>query len=288
MANHSSPHRNDRQSRGVTTVVICYNQVETIAQALTSVASQEIDFEHRIIIGDDGSTDGTREVCSSFAQRVGGSVTLLPLEANLGVGLNLVRVLMRVETPFVAICEGDDFWTDPKKLQRQCDALAAKPEASLCFTDNVDRFETSGEENTLQWSRMGIPEEFGLPFLLRRDWFIRTPTMVWRSEVHDLLPSYYHELYSTDYFLQITAARHGKIIRIDGPPSAVYRHGAGVSRAGMLKQTWRDVHYLHRLPGIVVHNFSTELLRAATVHAARHLGSAFRHALRSIWERNNG
>ena len=116
----------------VSVLCITYNQEPFIRQTLDSILSQRTDFPFELIVGDDKSSDGTAEIIADYAARHPNIVAILRPE-NVGVVKNLDDIAGRVSGEYVAICEGDDYWTDPDKLQRQFDYMRQRPEYTLCF-----------------------------------------------------------------------------------------------------------------------------------------------------------
>ncbi|CAA2160612.1 Putative glycosyltransferase EpsE [Methylobacterium brachiatum] len=116
----------------VSVLCITYNQEPFIRQTLDSILSQRTDFPFELIVGDDRSSDGTAEIIAEYAARHANIVAILRPE-NVGVVKNLDDIAGRVSGEYVAICEGDDYWTDPDKLQRQLDYMRHRPEYTLCF-----------------------------------------------------------------------------------------------------------------------------------------------------------
>lgn len=102
----------------VSVCMIAFNHAAYIKQAIESILAQEVDFSLELVIGDDCSTDNTAAICQEFAQR-DPRVRMLPRERNLGVMPNFTRTLRACEGEYIAVCEGDDYWTDPLKLKKQ-------------------------------------------------------------------------------------------------------------------------------------------------------------------------
>ena len=113
--------------------MITYNQEELIKEAIDSVLMQEVDFEYEIVIGEDCSTDRTREVLEEYNRKYPGKFKLLFREKNLGITANFADTFRHCSGKYIAPCEGDDYWTDPLKLKKQVDILENDDSISLVF-----------------------------------------------------------------------------------------------------------------------------------------------------------
>ena len=113
--------------------MITYNHERFIAQAIEGVLMQQTDFAVELVIGEDCSTDGTRAIVRRYGERYPERIRLLLQERNLGARANALATLNACRGQYIALCEGDDYWTDPTKLQKQVDFLESHPECSLCF-----------------------------------------------------------------------------------------------------------------------------------------------------------
>ena len=123
----------------VSIMVLAYNHDKYIRECLDSLVSQIADFEYEIVIGDDCSTDSTREICFEYQRRFPGKVRVLWSEENLySYAGNELRVRYKCRGEYVTYCEGDDYYIDNHKLQKQVD-LIRKTDAVMCvaFTDWV-------------------------------------------------------------------------------------------------------------------------------------------------------
>jgi glycosyltransferase involved in cell wall biosynthesis len=117
----------------VSVCVITYRHERFIERAIRSVLEQETSFPVEIVVGEDGSPDGTRAVLQKLDHDFPGRLTLLLRDSNLGMQPNFIATYAQCRGEFVAMLEGDDYWTDPHKLQRQVDALDQHSEWSGCF-----------------------------------------------------------------------------------------------------------------------------------------------------------
>ena len=116
----------------VSVIMLTYNQEAHVRQALDSVLSQETAFPFEVLVGDDGSTDGTPALIQAVADAHPDRVRFIRRRENVGAAYNAYDLLMRSRGRYLAFCEGDDYWTDPAKLARQVSFLEAHPEFIGC------------------------------------------------------------------------------------------------------------------------------------------------------------
>jgi hypothetical protein len=117
--------------------IATYNHRRFIRQALDTVLMQKTDFPFEVIVGDDCSTDGTREIVEEYARAHPEQIVPVLPERNLGDGGRpmFMAAFEHCRGDYIASSEGDDFWTCDRKLQRQADFLDGHPQCSLCFHD---------------------------------------------------------------------------------------------------------------------------------------------------------
>ncbi len=110
-------------------VFITYNHEPFIRKALDGVLMQETDFDFKIVVGEDCSTDNTRAILLEYKEKYPEKIKLLFREKNLGCPtLNVYQTAMECRGEYLAFLEGDDYWTDPHKLQKQVDFLESHPD----------------------------------------------------------------------------------------------------------------------------------------------------------------
>lgn len=112
----------------VSVAVVTYKHEAYIREALDSILMQQVTFPYEIVVGDDCSPDGTPEILKEYAARYPGRFVLLLRKKNLGATANSYDIKCHCRGRYIAQLEGDDFWTDPHKLQKQVDFLEAHPE----------------------------------------------------------------------------------------------------------------------------------------------------------------
>ena len=109
---------------------------------------QKTSFAYEIVLAEDCSTDGTREICMEYAAMYPDIIHYIWSENNVGAVENEARAIRAAKGKYIALCEGDDYWTDPKKLQKQVDFLESHPEYSVTF----HRYKIHYEETDI-WQR---------------------------------------------------------------------------------------------------------------------------------------
>lgn len=126
--------------------MLTYNHEHYIRQSIEGVLNQKTDFEYELVIGDDASTDRTREICFDYQRRYPEKIRILWSETNqFAVAGNVVRVNVACRGKYIAYCEGDDYWTNPGKLQMQVDAFRVNPNLGICLMGSDVEIEPTGE-----------------------------------------------------------------------------------------------------------------------------------------------
>ena len=126
----------------VSVKMITYNHAPFIAQAIEGVLRQRTDFAFELIIGEDCSTDGTRKIVFDYQKKYPDIIRVITSEKNVGMKRNGLRTLKACQGKYIAFCEGDDYWHEPRKLQIQADHLEDRSDCGLVFTDYDFYFES--------------------------------------------------------------------------------------------------------------------------------------------------
>ena len=116
--------------------MITYNQGAFIETAIQSIIKQKSTYSFELVIGDDCSKDNTKAICIYY-QSLYPYISYRPSDENLGIAKNFFRTLSYCSGRYIAICEGDDYWTDPLRLQKQITFLEDRPDYGLVFGDFV-------------------------------------------------------------------------------------------------------------------------------------------------------
>lgn len=151
----------------VSVIVICYNQEKTIAHALDSVLRQDKSIDYEIVIGDDASTDSTREICRQYAEQFPEIIRLLPEEPNLGLVGNYFRCLKACRGEYISDCAGDDEWLGTTRLSDAMKIFESYPEVNAVYTDYLI-FDTSSGESQQAYGSNRLKQIFkGKDILIR-------------------------------------------------------------------------------------------------------------------------
>jgi glycosyltransferase involved in cell wall biosynthesis len=115
--------------------MITYNHAPFITQAIEGVLQQKTNFPFELVIGEDCSIDGTREIVFEYQKKFPDIIRMITSDRNVGMKANGHRTAKALRGKYVAFCEGDDYWHNPEKLQKQVDYLESHPECGMVFAD---------------------------------------------------------------------------------------------------------------------------------------------------------
>ena len=170
--------------------MITYNHEKYIAQAIEGVLMQKTKFRYELVIGEDCSTDSTRSICLEYKNKFPDIIKLRLPEKNLGMQQNGLENALACSGKYIAICEGDDYWIDPFKLQKQVDFLEANANFGVVHSDCNCYF-----EKKKQWEYNANKKQTNnIPIADRKDIFYRlidatykicTATAVFRKDLLD-------------------------------------------------------------------------------------------------------
>lgn len=277
----------------VSVSIVTYNHERFIARAIDSVLAQEVNFDYEILIGEDHSSDRTREIVCDYAARYPGRIRLFlhdyPADyVRVNGRRNFVNNLLNVRGEYVALLEGDDWWTSPDKLQKQADFLDRHPECSVCF-HNVDVVHEGHPELDHPFHRKALKPFFDLRDVVSAQ-FIPTCSTMFRARLFPAFPAWYHDIPMGDWPLHILNAEHGRVGYLDEVLGAYLVHGGGIwsgkSRIELLEKTIVAARTIDRHLGF---RYGRELNRCIALWeheiACRMVDEReFRGALRRSWK----
>jgi len=228
--------------------LITYNHGRFIAQALESALAQETNFEFEIVVGEDCSADHTRQILVEYQQRYPGKIRLMLPEKNLGANRNFARTLQACRGQYIALLEGDDYWTAPTKLQEQVDFLDSHEECAICF-HAVRVFHEDGSVAPRLSPRFGHKKISTIEDLLGLGNFIPTCAAVFRNGLISEFPDWFYTLRIADFSLHVLNAQYGKIGYINKVMGAYRIHSGGTfsaaSTSGNAHEVVRTYDYLN-------------------------------------------
>lgn len=138
----------------VSVTVATYQHVNYVRACLDGILMQKTNFLYEIILGEDGSIDGTQDICMEYAAKYPDKIRLFLRDRALSqyiaddgrvIRFNGIWNRMSARGKYIAWCEGDDYWTDPLKLQKQVDFLEEHAEYGLCYTNVQQYYDISGQ-----------------------------------------------------------------------------------------------------------------------------------------------
>lgn len=234
----------------VSVCIITYNHAPFIRQAIDSVLMQKTSFDFEVLIGEDDSNDGTREIVKEYATKYPEKIRLflhnrkdvLYIHGRPTGRRNLVNNLKNARGQYIALLEGDDYWISPDKLQKQADFLEAHPECSLCFHDVLVEYEDGSPSHPNQLavrkSELAVRKPvYSLSELLDGKVLPPTGSVMIRNWLFPNFPDWYYRVAFGDISLFALCAEHGDMGFIN-ESMGVYRvHKGGFWSRGLnLKQ----------------------------------------------------
>jgi glycosyltransferase involved in cell wall biosynthesis len=217
--------------------MVTYQHERFIAQAIESVLQQRTTFDFELIIGEDCSSDQTRDIARDYAARFPARVRLELPEKNVGLTRNLSRTIDLCRGQYVAWLEGDDYWTSPDKLQRQADYLDANLDCAWCFTRAIVVDEGGQPIQTPPAVRV-VQSKYTLAEYLDRLFQPRACTVMFRHRLFSEFPDWFYDLPTGDMPIHVLNAQHGNIGFIDETMAAYRIHPGGVWSMGVSPGDW--------------------------------------------------
>ncbi len=201
----------------VSVVIPTYNHRNFIAQAIEGALMQKTDFPYEIIIGEDESNDGTREICIDYAELHPDKIRLFLRErkdviyvnGSPTAKFNYIECFKAASGKYIALCEGDDYWGDPNKLQKQVDFLESHPEYVICHHDEM---EIDEDDNVIAYSRIheDTKQDFSRDELVK-DTLVLTSTACFQNvEILQNMPDEFYRASNGDFFIFSLLGLYGK------------------------------------------------------------------------------
>ncbi len=220
---------------------ITYNQEQYIGDAIEGFLMQETDFEYEILIGEDCSTDRTREIVDQYVKKYPHQIRLITSDVNVGARMNSQRLIDESKGKYIAECEGDDYWIDPYKLQKQVDYMEANSDCSFCFHNA--HIINANKKNKRKPKCLLLPQQIKLYANEKGNFsagklavlgFIPTASFFYPKHLMVPPPDWYFRAIVGDNAIKLITTSHGYAHYIDQVMS-VYR----VNVKGSVMDKWR-------------------------------------------------
>ena len=262
--------------RPVPLVSICiqtYNQENYIEKCIDSILCQQTDFDFEIILGDDDSSDKTRDICKKYAEEYREKIRLILHSRDNAIffgkkGTGLFNYLYNIDIAkgkYIAECEGDDFWIDPNKLQKQVDFMRRNETCSLVFTNYKILDTEGGMRENLRYSSID-KDLFDTHYVLSKGFVPITCSLMMKKEkIPSPFPDFMWEAFNGDWCLFFLVTHNNKIGFINDYTS-VYREGVGI-----IENTKNSVKFINGL------KINKSINRYTNFEYNYHLGSSEWH-----------
>lgn len=229
----------------VSVVVVTFNHAAYIDTALRSVCEQATDFNFEILISEDASTDGTRDIVQDWRERFPDKIRLILSPENVRSNQVVARAFAAARGDYIALLDGDDYWTSPDKLNRQVAMLDADPNLSLCFT-NAEIVGDSGIPAGTPWTSPTLKQRLTLADLWDGNPFATCGSLFRRSSVAQI-PQWYDGFFPvTDWPLYILYAEQGEIAYLPEMMGAYRLHAGGLYSAQSRRDKLASMDSLYR------------------------------------------
>jgi glycosyltransferase involved in cell wall biosynthesis len=237
------PNNREGKTPLVTVKVITYNHVNYIKECLDSILMQKTDFDFEILIAEDDSNDGTREVCIAYAREYPNKIRLLlnSRENNIFINekptgtFNNVYANFNIDSKYIAIIEGDDYWVDNYSLQKRVDFLENNEDHVLCFHNTKIYHQNTNKFH----ERFLVP--FNKSISLEKKQILNsqipTLTLLYRTGFVDVFEGEMIKIISGDVILRGKLANYGKARYMHDIEPSVYRiHNGGISSGASFEE----------------------------------------------------
>jgi glycosyltransferase involved in cell wall biosynthesis len=263
----------------VSICITTYNHEKYLAEALDSVLSQKVNFEFEVIIGEDYSTDSTLQIAQDYQARYpnlikvvqSGHSEKLVINGHKTGRYNFLNALSLCQGKYIALLDGDDYWIDPYKLQKQVDFLEQHEEYSFIFhnvyRDNLKSGATGEARPTFHSNNFlgeaGLDEKFMVHNIAP------TSSVVLRNNIPKEFPDIFYKASIGDWPFHIYNLNFGQAKYIKDV-MAVYRIGDGMwSQKSLIDQLLPVIQTYKYLPSVVPPKLVGEMRRAIAIHYRR-------------------
>ncbi len=269
----------------VSVCIMSYQHAKYIRECLDGALLQKTNFPVEIIVGEDESTDGTREICIEYAEKFPDKLRLflrsrkdvIMINGKNTGRFNFLQTFKAARGKYVALCEGDDHWSDPEKLQKQVDFLEANPDFTVCFHAAYELHE--GMEKRISNPNL-VKDVFTIEDLAVGN-FLHTPTVVYRNIFKGNFPSWFNRIPVGDYPLHMLHSGKGKI-KFIREPLGYYRVHVGGAWSGLnLRDS--ELKWINVLDILIESDFNDEVKRRLIAQRRKNINKLLEIDLLTDW-----
>ncbi len=262
--------------------MITYNHQDYIDQAIASVMNQKTNFTFQLFIGDDASIDGTFQKCLHWREKYPHQIVLPDASVNIGVFANAGRVFdacIQSGAKYIALLEGDDYWSDPSKLQRQIDILESDDNIAGSY-HNTEFLYSDGKQKPMKKS---LPTVLQLKDVISRYAPFHTSSFVFRAK-HFCRPSWFKKIDSVDLAMYVWHAQFGRLEGINEVMSVYRIHASSLTASENHRVNFDDRRVvLHRMMrGKIDHVNDDQYKQLIQFHQQNSLGEWRKNLQKSI------
>jgi glycosyltransferase involved in cell wall biosynthesis len=244
----------------VSVCVFTYNYQSYLSEAIESILLQKTNFEIEILICDDCSTDNTFEIALSYAEKYPEKVRAYQNPTNIGGTKNWIKAIQACKGKYIALLDGDDYFSDSLKLQTQYDTMENNDKYVLCFHSVDEIYDDAPELNkTVEFQN----EIYSLSDFMLNGWFVRTSSTFFKNGViPQIIPDWVHEYpYRFDTILHVFLCLHGDAFNVKKSMSVWRKHKKGMSfwlMTNMIENTQKKILLSRKLNDFVGGQYKTE------------------------------
>ncbi|HEY8127379.1 MAG TPA: glycosyltransferase family 2 protein [Hyphomicrobium sp.] len=229
----------------VSVLVVTFNHEQYLRRTVESIVEQHVSFPLEVVIAEDHSTDGTFQIALQLQQQYPNITRIIHGPKNLGMIGNGRRGLAHCRGDYIATCDGDDYWTDPYKLNRQITEMRKRPEVGVCFTRGVILHADGRREAS--WNYGLVERLIKVKELLDcQGMLVPTASLLWRAERLRRLPSWFWNAPVGDIFMLLAGAMPAGVLYLPDITVA-YRVAALGNWSSRQNADWRELRVAHSL-----------------------------------------
>jgi glycosyltransferase involved in cell wall biosynthesis len=232
----------------VSIACITYNHAPFIRQCLDGFLMQKTNFDFEIVIHDDASTDGTKEIIEEYAVLFPDMFSpMYQTENQYSKGVRGITIrfnVPRCRGKYIALCEGDDYWTDPDKLQKQFDLIEKHPNTSMCVALNKQLYEQTGQEII---DKPHAGKHFPLIYFNDLNQYFHTSTYFVQKKILETITQKYLPLFQGDTAFRYLLINEGPFVVLNEVVSVYRITGMGIWTSLNRSKQFFDSYKLYKL-----------------------------------------